>query len=219
MVCGTILSGDIVDHTNVPILKYDLPDMAFFQRTDTVSDAFVHIPAFRSIVLGRGSDPAQAFHPETVAADGIPVYKRPSGGETVILSPETLVLAVVRTGIKLSSPHRFFKLYSDAIIGVLARNGIQNACQRGISDVSVGPLKVLGSSIYWHRDRLLYHAVLNVNEPVENLERYLKHPPREPDYRKGRTHGDFVTTLRACGCETDMILLGHQLETALREAN
>ena len=208
-----------MNHTDVPILKYDLPDMAFFQKTTTGNDAFVHIPAFRAIVLGRGSDPELAFHPEAVLADGIPVYKRPSGGETVLLSPETLVLASVRTGIKLSSPHRFFKLFSDTIIGVLTRNGIKDACQRGISDVSVGPLKVLGSSIYWHRDRLLYHAVLNVNEPVENMERYLKHPPREPDYRAGRRHGDFVTTLRACGCETEMTALGTQLETALRAAN
>jgi hypothetical protein len=27
------------------------------------------------------------------------------------------------------------------------------------------------------------------------MERYLKQPPREPDYRQGRSHADFVGTL------------------------
>jgi len=46
---------------------------------------------------------------------------------------------------------------------------------------------------------LLYHAVLNLGEPASTFERYLKHPSKEPDYRKGRSHSDFVTSLKEKG--------------------
>ena len=207
-----------MNHTDIPILPYNLPDIQFFRSCTASEDAFVYVPTFRAIVLGRGSEATLAFHPETVVADHIPVYKRPSGGETVILSPETLVLAVVRNGVKLSSPHRFFKHFSGIIIDTLTRHGVTGLAQRGISDISVGPQKVLGSSIYWQREKLLYHAVLNVNEPPQNMARYLKHPPREPDYRKGRGHLDFVTTLRTVGCTASIHVLSTDLENALRRA-
>jgi len=37
--------------------------------------------------------------------------------------------------------------------------------------------------------------VLNISEPVDTIESYLSHPKREPDYRQGRNHLDFVTSL------------------------
>jgi len=42
---------------------------------------------------------------------------------------------------------------------------------------------------------VFYHAVLNVCESVSLIDRYLKHPVREPDYRKNRNHKDFVTSI------------------------
>ncbi len=200
----------------IAVQEYNLPDLHFFQNCTAARDSFVFVPERRFIVLGRGSDPGAAFHPEPVLRDGIPVLKRPSGGETVILSPETLVIAVVQNGVPLSSPHRYFKSYSEIIMQILQRFGLRNLHQRGISDICIGEKKILGSSIYWHHQKLLYHAVLNVGEPLENLERYLKHPPREPDYRSRRSHAEFVTSLRLAGFSESVASLREQLETALR---
>lgn len=201
---------------NVPVHAYDLADLHFFQNCTADRDAFVFVPDERIIVLGRGSNPETAFHPEPVIRDRIPVMKRPSGGETVILSPETLVIAVVQNGIPLSSPHRYFKTYSETIIHTLNRFGLDNLHQRGISDICIGEKKILGSSIYWHHQKLLYHAVLNVGEPLENLERYLQHPPREPAYRSSRSHFEFVTSLRTAGFPGPVEPLRETLETTLR---
>ena len=41
--------------------------------------------------------------------------------------------------------------------------------------------------------------MLNISEDAEVFEHYLKHPVKEPDYRKGRSHKDFVTSLKAEG--------------------
>lgn len=46
---------------------------------------------------------------------------------------------------------------------------------------------------------VFYHAVLNIGETPEFIGRYLKHPAREPDYRIGRKHEDFVTSVRLAG--------------------
>jgi lipoate-protein ligase A len=52
--------------------------------------------------------------------------------------------------------------------------------------------------------------VINVSEDVSLIERYLKHPKREPDYRKGRKHSEFVTNLKNLGYQIDIPqLLSH----------
>ena len=69
----------------------------------------------------------------------------------------------------------------------------------GISDITMAGKKILGSSIYRSKEALLYHAVLNLGEPASTFERYLKHPTKEPDYRQGRSHSEFVTSLKEIG--------------------
>jgi lipoate-protein ligase A len=44
-------------------------------------------------------------------------------------------------------------------------------------------------------DKLVYHAVLNLSEDTSVFAKYLRHPVREPDYRAGRSHNEFVTSL------------------------
>jgi lipoate-protein ligase A len=70
---------------------------------------------------------------------------------------------------------------------------------RGISDLAIGDRKVAGSSLRLWRGRVLFQVSLLVDLDVGVLERYLRAPSREPDYRRGRTHRDFVVTLRDAG--------------------
>ena len=87
------------------------------------------------------------------------------------------------------------KNYNYKIISVLESFGITNLGYKGISDITINDLKILGSSIYQNKHVVFYHAVLNVCESVSWIGRYLKHPVREPDYRKNRNHNDFVTSI------------------------
>lgn len=183
----------------IKIKDYDLPDAELLTGNGNGSDPVVWVPKRFCIVLGQSNEPGESIHTAVVEEENIPVYKRPSGGETVILSPNTLVMSFVKRNEPLRSPKRYFALFNGKIIDALAGLGVKDLGQRGISDICIGEKKILGSSIYRNKDILLYHAVLNISEPVSNIEKYLKHPSREPGYRAGRSHSDFVTSLAAEG--------------------
>jgi lipoate-protein ligase A len=112
------------------------------------------------------------------------------------LSPNTLVISVKLPLNNEIKTHHYFKLINNSIIDALSELDVKQLGNKGISDISIGVKKILGSSIYRKQQTLFYHAVLNISEPVENISLYLKHPKKEPDYRLGRIHEEFVTSLK-----------------------
>ena len=88
------------------------------------------------------------------------------------------------------------------LIDALTRIGITGIDQAGICDLVLGERKIGGACLHRRRDLLYYSASLLVNPDVRRAARYLKHPPREPDYRGGRPHTLFMGSLTA--------LAGHQ---------
>ena len=54
----------------------------------------------------------------------------------------------------------------------------------------------MGSAIYQNKEKVFYHAVLNIQETSSLISKYIKHPQREPEYRQQRSHEDFVTSLK-----------------------
>jgi len=183
----------------IKIREYDLPDAELLNDNYAGPGVLVWVPDFFCIVLGQSNDPVASIVIDGVKKDNIPVYKRPSGGETVVLSANTLVISLVKKNEPLRSPKRYFSYFNGEIIHALSSLGVQDLAQRGISDICLGNKKILGSSIYRNKDTLFYHAVLNISEPVLNMEKYLKHPSREPGYREKRSHKDFVTSLTSRG--------------------
>jgi lipoate-protein ligase A len=177
------------------IKPYDLPDAELLADNASSYRCLVWEPGFLCIILGQSNGLEESIYIENAEADGVPVYKRPSGGETVVLSPKMLVISILKQGDRFKSPTLYFRNYSEKIIRALHTLGIRDLKVDGISDICIGNKKILGSSIYRNKDRVLYHAVLNRAESAETIERYLKHPVREPEYRNGRRHMDFVTSL------------------------
>ncbi len=185
--------------------KYNLPDISLLEDKNWPDYRFYcWIPDRVYLVLGISNKAEKSVIPEQVAGDNIPILKRTSGGETVILTPYTLVLATTVNTPGFLDPQKFFSEINNRIIERLASTGINNLAFKGISDIAIGNKKILGSSIYRRKNKLFYHAVLNVAEPVETISRYIAHPKREPDYRKGRPHSDFVTSLLAEGYQLEI---------------
>ncbi len=190
---------------------YNLQDFTIFTSTKDF-DFFVWQPDKTYIVIGRANTVDASVFMEEAYKDGVEILKRPSGGESVILSPKTMVISVKLKINNALNTHKYFKIINEQIISALQQFGIQHLNMKGISDISIGDKKILGSSIYRKSDIIFYHAVLNVSESAEQIERYLKHPKREPDYRNGRSHHAFVTSLHKEG----FVISVNKLTTAIK---
>jgi lipoate-protein ligase A len=175
------------------VRPYDLPDAALFGGTG--DGMLVWQPAETVIVLGQSNSPERSLILENVVSDGIPVTKRPTGGEAVILTPQMAVITVAREFPGLVRSRDFFMEVNGMILDLLSDLGVKNYGTRGISDITIGHRKILGSSMHRRENRLVYHAVLNIAGDPAIFEKYLRHPSREPDYRRNRPHGEFVTSL------------------------
>jgi lipoate-protein ligase A len=151
------------------------------------------------IVTGAGRKAEEDVFLEQAAADAVPVLRRRGGGGTVVLSPGQLVLAVVT---EVSSPFQnlqYFRAINNWFRLALEPLGVSGIEDRGISDLAIGELKILGTSLYRRRKILFYQASLLVDNDLSLFERYLRFPSRVPDYRKGRGHLDFCTNLQQQG--------------------
>jgi lipoate---protein ligase len=186
----------------IEIKKYDLPDFVIYESTKNTFRIWQ--PEETYIVLGTSNKPEESLNEENILNDHIQVYKRPSGGQSVVLTPKTLVIAVLKIETEIKAPKLFFQEINSIIISALEEFGVKNLFHKGISDIAIGEKKILGSSMYRNKEKNFYHAVLNISESTDLFERYLKHPVKEPDYRKGRTHKDFVTSLKNEGCNLNI---------------
>jgi lipoate---protein ligase len=150
------------------------------------------------VVLGRSSKFASEVKLATAHEMHVPVYRRVSGGTSVVAAPGCMFYAVL---IDLEHrPHlRMLDAAHDYVMSRMSR-GLQVLEPRvswtGTCDLVVGDRKVGGNSLRIGRRWMLYHGTLLLDMELEWLERLLQHPPREPEYRAGRSHLDFVTNLK-----------------------
>ena len=92
-----------------------------------------------------------------------------------------------------------------------------NIAQHGTSDLALAAhtahapasKKFSGNSMRAKRRFMLYHGTLLYDFDLSLIERYLRHPPREPQYRAGRAHTEFIANLP---------IGGQQLRTAIARA-
>ena len=179
------------------ITDYNLPDIKLLE--EETERFLIWIPDKTYIVLGASNRPEDSLLIENVNRDNITVLKRQSGGQAVMLTPNNLIISVVFVTKDVMKSQDVFNTINSLLISAMEEAGINNLSLKGISDIAISGKKILGSSIYKNKDRLIYHAVLNLGEPASTFEKYLKHPVKEPDYRNRRKHIDFVTSIKDNG--------------------
>lgn len=183
----------------IDVLKYNLPDINILDDIHPDLKFKTWQPDSIYLILGQSNSITDSLINEQVEENKITVFKRPSGGQTVILTPNTLVISTIITASKFVNPDVYFTTINKLIINILEKEGIKNLHLKGTSDITIGEKKILGSAIYRNHNKVFYHAVLNVSERTDLMEKYIKHPVKEPDYRMGRSHAEFVTSLKAEG--------------------
>ncbi|MCU0292733.1 MAG: hypothetical protein MUF10_12220 [Thermoanaerobaculaceae bacterium] len=154
------------------------------------------------VVVSRSRQPEREVHLDRCAADGVPVVIRPSGGGAVVLAPGALTASIVASqsgGTAL--PEREFRRFCGKVVRALEACGVPDVVMRGVSDLCLGDRKIAGTSLRLWRGLVLFQVSLLIDMDLHLLERYLPMPSRQPEYRQGRTHRAFVTSLREAGCQ------------------
>lgn len=153
-------------------------------------------PAY-TVIVGKSNDIAREVNIAACEADGVPILRRPSGGGAVVLGPGCLCFSLA-----LPVPSEFVELgISGVTRAVMQRladalsSSTQPVIAAGISDLAIGGRKFSGNSQRWKKRAFLHHGTILYDFDLPRISRYLKHPSREPDYRCGRSHPEFVANL------------------------
>jgi lipoate-protein ligase A len=151
------------------------------------------------VVLGRGSKAAAEVDLRFCREAGIPVFRRCSGGATVVGGPGCLMYSLVLSmqsrpalrKLDLAHQHVMGQL-QQALHGVLA-----GVARHGTCDLAYGsqPRKFSGNSLRLSRDHLLYHGTVLYDGDLALIARCLRTAPRQPAYRQQRDHADFLVNL------------------------
>lgn len=197
--------GEPTAGSGVEIRRYSAPTVAENLRIDEELVREAGLNGLRvlrfwwggppAVVLGCADRPETACHLDVCERLGIAVMKRITGGGTVLQTSGVLNYSLTMPDSGRLDIHRVFGLGADLIIGALSRLGIE-AQREGISDIAVGGRKISGNAQARKRHGVLLHGTIMVDVDLALVETVLKHPTREPDYRQGRSHRDFIVCLR-----------------------
>ncbi|TWU58838.1 putative lipoate-protein ligase A [Rubripirellula tenax] len=168
------------------------------ERVD-VDTEFIRVWQFDSptVILGRSSRIADEVDQDFCRASGIPVLRRCSGGASVVGGPGCLMYSVVLSFDekpelqKIDAAHKH--VMAHILRSVMAQ--LPDAAMQGICDLTWNNRKCSGNSLRVARRHLLYHGTILHDFDLELLARCLTHAPRQPEYRDGRDHDEFVTNI------------------------
>jgi lipoate---protein ligase len=150
-----------------------------------------------AVVLGAGGVVGNDVLESACVRDGVPLARRSSGGGTVLLGPGCLLYSLVLDmgrAPELTQIGSSYRFILDRV--AIALREIQPIIEMtGTSDLAVAGRKVSGNAQQRKRRFVLHHGTLLHGLDIEVMGRYLKLPPRRPEYRGDRPHGEFLTNL------------------------
>ncbi len=149
------------------------------------------------VVLGIGGEWEREVRRDRCREDGVPVFRRASGGGTVVLARGCLDYGLVldtKRDRALTGIRESYGWILSRIAGALSKRGVE-AVHAGLSDLAWNNRKIGGSAQRRKRRYILHHGTFLYDFDVSLLSRYLREPPEAPEYRAGREHEDFVTNI------------------------
>jgi lipoate-protein ligase A len=169
------------------------------------------------VVVGHANRVATEVNLAACEARDVPVLRRCSGGGTVVQGPGclnyTLVLRITDTGPTrtIRDTNQFILERNRAAIeNLLARSGRRREtapsksetrdpkCEValcGHTDLAIAGRKFSGNSQRRRRRFLLFHGTFLLDFDITLVQALLPPPSRQPEYRRHRSHGEFLTNL------------------------
>lgn len=148
-----------------------------------------------AVVIGRSGDVSREVREAACAADDVPIVRRSSGGGAVVVGPGCLNYTAVLSLERRPSLLNVAASYAWILGRIAEALGVEGVAMAGASDLAIDGRKVSGNAQRRGRRALLHHGTLLYAFDLALIERYLRTPPRQPAYRAGRGHTDFVANV------------------------
>jgi len=188
-----------VEHTRPAIVEDLALDEALLEEAEAGGPPILRIwePTAVAVVLGASCRLREDVRVEACREDGVAIVRRSSGGGTVVVGPGVLNVTVVlpvdyAPGLAAVDYTQRFVLERIAV--AIRAQGPQVEVM-GSGDLTLGLRKCAGSAQRRLRRHFLVHASILYRFPSEEIGRYTTHPARQPAYRQGRSHEEFVVNL------------------------
>ncbi|MBN2505119.1 MAG: lipoate--protein ligase family protein [Verrucomicrobia bacterium] len=149
------------------------------------------------VVLGYTNHASLEIDAPACVAAGVPVYRRISGGGTVLQGPGCLNYALILP-IQPGTPLAGIATTNAFIMQRLAQAlspPHQPLRVRGFTDLTLGDRKCSGNAQRRRQRFLLFHGAFLLDADFALIQRCLRPPSRQPDYRRHRPHHAFLTNL------------------------
>lgn len=151
-------------------------------------------------VVGYANRVGTELNTAACAANGIPIFRRCSGGGTVLQGPGclnyALVLRITQDGPlhSITSTNQFVMNRNRAAIAALG--ALSGVAVRGHTDLCLGLLKFSGNSQRRKKNFLLFHGCFLLHFDLARVSQFLRLPSLQPEYRARRSHADFLVNLK-----------------------
>lgn len=151
------------------------------------------------VVLGAGGVVLDDVDVETCRNYSLPILRRCSGGGTVLQGPGCLNYTLVLrkdAHPQVKSIDGTYRLVLGSVVQAVRAAGIREEVEIGPpSDLAIAGMKFSGNAQRHKKHAVLMHGTLLHHFDLGSVARFLTMPKRQPAYRAGRNHGDFVMNL------------------------
>ncbi|MDB6018827.1 MAG: lplA [Pedosphaera sp.] len=150
------------------------------------------------VVLGYANHAAVEANLPACEAHQIGVFRRCSGGGTVLQGigclNYSLILRIPESGplATITGTNDFILQRQQTALAPLLQAGVQI---HGHTDLATGNLKFSGNAQRRKRKSLIFHGTFLLQFDLPLIEKFLRMPSKQPDYRQQRSHTDFLTNL------------------------
>ena len=175
-------------------LEHDLELLAY--ATEHGRSTFrTWVARSHTVVVGRAVDVESEVDTEHCARLEVQIVRRPSGGRSVVIGPGTVQYTFAlpyRLSSELSGISSSKRFCNRLLLAALADARI---VEDDSGDLLLGDRKIGGLAIKRGREAMMLHGTLLVAADIEVVASLLRHPLREPAYRRGRGHAEFLANL------------------------
>jgi lipoate---protein ligase len=162
------------------------------------------------VVLGRAGKVNEECLIQQCHNDGLKIIRRLSGGGTVLQGKGCLNYSLILSYSREDKLRQIIFSYEKVLedIARAFREKGRDVNFFPVSDLALGDKKFSGNAQARKKTHFLHHGTILYDMDISAISRYLKYPPKEPEYRASRPHEEFLSNLGCSPREIKDIISG-----------